>query len=144
MNEREEVAALYAAYLEKAETLERERKPGQGLFGFGQTPADDPCHEAFVLGLKEMLACFQKAGIASERLYEILDFVFHAPQEHREPASVYWTLIAAHSAAVEAAAALRPEHAQRLCERYDSDYPRRTRLPVQKQVMKALDSAGRG
>ena len=144
MNETEGVAELYAAYLKKAETLERERKPGQGLFGFGQTPADDPCHEAFIRGLKELLDVFLSAGAAQNNLAECLAFIFHAPLEHRQPPSVYWTLLAAHSAAVEAAAALSQEDAQRLYEQYDKEYPRRYRLPVQKQLMKALDRARRG
>ena len=56
MSERERVRALYRDYLEKATELERNRKPGRGLFGVGAKPADAPCHEQFVSALRELLA----------------------------------------------------------------------------------------
>ena len=52
-----ELQALYQTYLEDAERVERERKPGEGLFGIGKKPSDAPCHERFAADIprREML-----------------------------------------------------------------------------------------
>lgn len=144
MNEKQQLADLYAAYLQKATELERNRKPGQGLFGFGQTPADDPCHEAFIVAVGELLDGSAQAGISQDALTECLAYIFHAPLEHPSPASIHWTLVAAHSACLKAVEALDAEHAQRLYEQYCGDYHRRDRLPVQDRIVKALNRLRRG
>ena len=41
----ERIRKLYEGYLKTAEELEKNRKIGDGLFGLGHGPEDDPCHE---------------------------------------------------------------------------------------------------
>lgn len=132
----ESVRALYRDYLEKAEELERNRKPGQGLFGIGTKPADDPCHERFLRELHELLN--GSGETESGGLRETLAFIYHAPLEHKEPASIYWTLIAAHGATLERIPSLTASDARALAETYAAAYRRWNRLPVQDRVIAAL------
>ena len=48
---------LYGDYLKTVERLERERRPGEGLFGT-KGPADDPCHDRFASDLESLLGDF--------------------------------------------------------------------------------------
>ena len=145
MNELARVQALYGAYVEKATQLEINRKPGQGLFGIGTKPADDPCHERFILDLRKLTGAFAEEGASPEAVREVLAYIFRAPLEHRDPASIYWTLIAAHSAAQDLAGRLSPADAEALRAQYARDYRRWNRLPIQDKVLAALkDAASNG
>lgn len=136
MSRLESVQALYRDYLEKAEELEKNRKPGQGLFGVGAKPADDPCHERFIRELYELLSTSDEAE--SGGLRETLAYIYHAPLEHKEPASIYWTLIAAHGATLKRIPSLTASDAGALAETYAATYRRWNRLPVQDKVIDAL------
>ena len=136
------VETLYQEYIQKAEELEKNRKIGDGLFGLTPGPADDPCHERFARELEEMLkACADSAS--GPEAAEILRFQFRAPQAHEEPKSLYWILIAVQGLGGALVDCLSPEEAAGLAAEYGALYPRRLRLPVQKQLLKSLERKAR-
>lgn len=137
------VEKLYSDYIQKAEELERNRKIGEGLFGLTPGPADDPCHERFALQLEELLKACADSAPGSEAAAEILRFQFQAPQTHQEPKSLYWMLLAVQGLGQILAERLNASDASLLADEYGALYPRRLRLPVQKQLLKTLERKSR-
>ena len=124
---------LYDDYLKTVERLERERKPADGLFGLRPGPADDPCHDRFAA---------EEPG--SEARRAVLETVYRAPLTHPEPKSSYWMLIAVQSLTRDLIGGLSPEDAAAVAARYAADYPRRVRLPVQKELLSLLQQRSGG
>ena len=133
---------LYDDYLRTVDKLERERKPADGLLGLRPGPADDPCHDRFAADLAELLRDFAADGADSAAARAVLETVYAAPLKHPEPKSSYWMLVAVQGLTRDLIAELSPEDAAALAARYAADYPRRVRLPVQKELLSLLQQRG--
>ena len=144
MTRLEELERLYGEYLAQAHEAEANRKPLDGAFGFGKKSEDDPCHDRFAQGLETLLRSAAEEGIDPGELRAILEYIYRAPKEHREPLAVYWMLLAVHGLTPELAGRLRREDAEALWREYRAAYPRWDRLPAQKKVLAALDAARKG
>ena len=57
--------ALYNDYIGTVQELERNRKPGEGLFGMRSGPKDNPCHERFSEDVEKMLKDFRDTSPTS-------------------------------------------------------------------------------
>lgn len=136
--------ALYEAYIAKAEQLERDRKPGDGLFGLGSAPKDDPCHDKFAADLEALLGDMLTREPSSGQVREVLEYIYRIPLAHPEPKTAFWMMKAVHGMTVELAGRLEPGDARILRDMYAKDYPRWDRLPAQKQALAALDRARKG
>jgi len=134
-----EVRELYSDYIAQVHKLEREKKPGDGLFGMGKKISDDPCHEAFADKLGTMLKEIEKSEPSSEEVYGILEYIYHAQTEYASFTSAYWMLNAVHSLTIELIELLDSQDAERLMHIYDNEIPRRKRFPAQKKVSSALN-----
>lgn len=134
----ENIRALYEAYIAKAEECERNRKPADGLLGFGKKAADDPCHDQFADDLEAALKQLAEQSPASITVCSVLEYIYKMPLTHQEPASVRWMLEAVQGLTKELIGSLNTADAAKLAEQYDADYPRRTRLPVQNQLYDIL------
>ena len=143
MTGKNEIEQLYQRYLEQAVRAEQDRRPGDGLFGIGKKPADDPCHTQFIEALQTAMQEYAAQEPDPAELREILSFVFRIPTEHREPASAYWMLLAAHGTVRSLIPLLAPADAAALSEGYGKLYRRWERLPVQQDVFKALRQAAK-
>ena len=141
MTVRIEIENLYQQYLEQADKAEKNRKMGEGLFGFGKKPSDDPCHTQFFEALQAIMQSYAESKPDSAELKEILAMIFRKPTEHRETASVYWMLLAAQGTTLSLIPLLLPEDAAELEKEYGKLYRRWERLPVQKDICKALKQA---
>ena len=134
-----EVKKLYEEYIAEAEKLERDRKPTDGLFGMGKKTSDDPCHERFANELEAVLKSMTESKPEPEKVYEVLDYIYRMPDEHKEPITVYWMLSAVHALTIELIALLDKNYAEKLYTQYRKAVPRWKRLPVQKKVYSELD-----
>ena len=134
-----EVKKLYEEYIAEAEKLERDRKPTDGLFGMGKKTSDDPCHERFANELEAVLKSMTDSKPEPEKVYEVLDYIYRMPDEHKEPITVYWMLSAVHALTIELIALLDKNYAEKLYTQYRKAIPRWKRLPVQKKVCSELD-----
>lgn len=143
MNWMAAIQALYEAYIARAEQLERDRKPGDGLFGLSGGPKDDPCHDQFAADLEALLQEMLTQAPASADVREALAYMYRMPLEHRAPLTVYWMLQAVHGMTVELAGLLTAQDARALRDAYAKDYRRWERLPAQKKALAALDRACR-
>lgn len=129
---------LYQQYISQALALESKRQPGQGLFGMGSKPADDPCHEIFVKSAAETAAALALSQPSGEETAALLRRIFQAPSQHPTPLSLYWTLIAAQRCALPLIPLLSPEEAGVLLKEFGQLFRPWQRMPVQKEVMQLL------
>ena len=130
--------ALYRGYIRTVQELEKNRRPGDGLFGLRPGPADDPCHDRFAADLDELMKACAAAGPDSAESAALLRYLFTAPEAFRELKSAYWMLIAVQGLGACLIERLSPSDARALAEFYAARYPRRERLPVQTQLLKRL------
>ena len=135
--------ALYDGYLKDAIQVEKNRKPGEGIFGIGKRPSDDPCHDRFTENLKKLLEDFRAGGPESGEVRDVLRYIYRAPKEHPEPKTAYWLLIAVQSLTKELIPLLSGEDAAALAKEYTGIYKRWERLPIQKQILDALTTASK-
>ena len=139
----ENVQNLYAAYLDEAAAAEKNQHYTDGFLGFGKKASDDPCHVRFIEKLTALVKETAESSISSAEMRDVIAFIFQAQQDHREPASIYWALVAAHSAVQEGIPLLTPEDTAALYQQYDSMFRRFERLPVQTKILKQLKKAMR-
>ena len=138
MDQPARIRALYEVYIDRVETLERNRKPGEGIFGLKGGPADDPCHDRFAADLEALLGEFARSDPAPAEIRQVLEYMYSVPLAHRDSKTAYWMLIAVHGLALDLAERLPREESAPLRAKYAGDYPRWERLPVQKQTLAAL------
>ena len=137
----QQLTALYESYLDEARKVELSRKPGEGIFGIGKRPSDDPCHDRFYGELEKLLKAFAEEKPSSEDIRDVLDFMYRVPCDEEQPQSAVMPMNAVHSLTLELAERLSAGDAEALLEQYKKDYPRSRRFPVHKNVIKALERA---
>ena len=133
--------ALYAGYLKTVQELEDNRKLGEGMFGFKGGPADNPCHDRFAEDLRAMLADFAAAGPDSADVRALLESIYAAPRRFPRPRTAMWMLLAVHGLTAILIPLLEKEDAAALRKSYAAAYKRWERLPVQQQILRALEQA---
>ena len=133
-----EIYALYDAYVEKVEELERNKKITAGLFGLTKGPKDDPCHDLFAQELETKLRAFAGSAPDTEEVRSLLYFIFTVPLKHKDNNMIYWMFAAVHGLTSDLISLLNRSDAEALYQQYNTDYPRWERLPAQKKVLKVL------
>lgn len=127
----------YEAYDRETRELARKAPPSGGLFGLGEDPRKDPCHMRFYQDVEQWVADFRAAEPESREACQAVEWILMAAARRKgEPA--YWFMYAAQGLCRELIGLLDPEDCARLRALYDGSYPRRDRLPVQKEIYKAL------
>ncbi len=137
------VRALYEEYIDEVGRLERNKKPADGLLGFGKKISEDPCHDRFAERIEGLLREYAAEKPGSADIREVLEYIYSIQREHKDPVCAYWLMNAVHGFTVELAGMLSREDASALYELYERNCPRRERFPVQKKVLKALKSAAK-
>ena len=144
MEQINEIYALYDAYIQKVDDLEKNRKITAGLFGLTKGPEDDPCHDKFAEDMEAALKEVAAAAPEPEEVSSLLEYIYTVPLRHKDNNMIYWMFTAVHTLALCLVQFLDRAQAQRLYERYSRDYPRWERLPAQKKTLKALKEAAEG
>ena len=129
-------------YLADADKLERSRKPNE-LFGLKFGPSDDPLHERFAKDLAELMKDFAAGEPDSVALRAVLEKLFGAAKTYPEPRSAHWMLVAVQGLSKELIPGLSREDAAALAKDFEAAWPRRSRLPVQDDVLKLLKKAAK-
>jgi len=129
------VKAVYQQYFEELAQA-REKLTGFQFF-FGGGVGNDPCQERFAQALEGVMGELA-ASADGETARAVLEYVYRAPQEHRDDKSAYWMLMAVHGLTVPAVKALTPADAADLAAWYDKAYPKRKRFPTQNETVEAL------
>lgn len=136
MDRLEELKALYEGYLRQTEELLEKRNPVHNFFGIDR-PGTAPCHKEFVERVETLMLRLAE-DLPAEKTPEVLRYIFEAPDANRQNELAYWMLLAVHGKAVPLFRKLLPEDASVLLTWYEKRFPRRQRLPVQKDVVKRL------
>ena len=136
----ERFAALEQAFIIYRQDLEacvRKSKPTDGLLGFGRSLKDDPCHDR----LDERVEAIMKDLCASQPSpQEAARFVGLLLRDDAGswPLAAQWMLRAIERHILPLVPFLSPDDAARFLKAYAARYRPWDRLPVQREVFKAL------
>lgn len=128
---------IYAKYIQNVVKLYKDAKPMDGLFGWGDDPRKDPCHMRFYEDAEQWVTGFRAAAPEQSAVFETVRFMLCVPAEHREE-HCFWFLYAAQGLTRELIPQLTGRQCAELRDAYDEFYPKRERMPVQKDVYKLL------
>ena len=143
MSVTEEFRSILDAYQEDLDALAASLRPGDGVFGFGRVPGNDPCHERFdakVAALAERLLPRAEDGVEEAELAGLL---LRCDSELSLPVYAQGMLIAIQRHALPLIPCLGADEARELTRWYEKQYPFYRRAPIQKDILKALKQASR-
>ena len=140
----ESITGAYAAYLAGMENARRSGRSVDGLFGLGRNATAEQCQDAFVASLTSAVDNFAASRPEGQDVCDAVRFILAQAHEHRESRSAYWMLLASHALAIPLVELLSAEQAREIREYFEGEYPRRERLPVQKELLKALKDRAAG
>ena len=131
----------FADYLQDLENYEKKRKPTDGLLGFGHSLQNDPCHERLDHRVEDIIRqmCVL-SPVSKEAEQAVRRLLLH--EDAKWPLAAQWMLRALERHALPLISFLSPEAAAHLQKEYAARYKPWDRLPVQKQVLKALKQRG--
>ena len=138
MEKLKQLREIYGAYIEKTVQLQKDRKLLQGVFGFGGRLGDDPCHAQFAEDVAAAVA-----DVTAEEAAAVMEYVLKTPEQHKDNGLAYWMLLAVHGKVSTVADKLSTESASALLTWDEKQYPKRMRLPVQKELLKQLKAAAK-
>lgn len=139
----QQLKEIYTKYEQALAKVYKDAKPMDGLFGWGDDPRKDPCHMRFYEDAEQWVSSFQAAGPRQPDVYEAVRFIIETPAAHREQ-HCFWFMFAAQGLTKELIPLLDGSQCAQLRAFYDEAYPKRDRMPVQKDVYKLLKKgAGR-
>ena len=140
-------AALRQAYTDyRRELSEAEQKlrPTDGLLGFGKSLKDDACHTRFDDRLAQAVDQLRAAQPGLEAAAQAVRLMLLREGDGDWPLSAQWMLCAAERHSLPLIPFLSAEDAAALGKAYAKRYRPWDRLPVQKQVLQALNARAKG
>lgn len=129
----DKIRELYGEYLQKVEDYIGTLKPSDGLLGMGNGPQNAPCHDWF----DEQVAGFT-AQLPVEATPEVLQVILLAEEAFSAPPCAKWMLVAVQRHGLCLIPQLHEQDAASLLQRYTRLYSVFHRLPVQKEIVRAL------
>lgn len=129
---------LCEEYLSQVDQLLRDAKPGDGLLGMGKAPQHDPCHDAFDQQVEACVTSAMAEGLSPAEANQLAEVLLLFEREREAPPCASWMLIAAHRHGLQLVPFLAPQAAAELHQQYRKAYPIHRRLPVQRELLKAL------
>ena len=130
--------AMMEEYTGAVGEVQKNRRFFDGLLGMGNHPANAACHDLMDRKAAEICREAAESGSASEKA-ELIRAIFRAEQEWDGPEYARLMLAAIQRHTLEILPGLDPGDRQELAAWYRQTYPRHRRLPVQDQVLKALE-----
>ena len=133
----EEYGAIMAEYHEEVQKIQQKRRFFDGVFGLGMHPGEAHCHEVMDQKVKELcerVAAEADAGEAAE----LTGMVIQAAVEWKGPEYARLMLLAIQRHTLGLIPLLEKGKKEELRNLFEKTYPRRTRVPVQDQVLFAL------
>ena len=135
----ERVQGIIGQYIEAFDRAEKNRKPGSGLFGFGQGPGDYPCHDEMDRQVAELAGEAAADETGAEEAAELVRAILQAEKSRVWPEAARLAVLAAQRHTLVLIPRMRKEDRQTLLAWYGEAYPRRKRLPVQNRILKELE-----
>ena len=132
---------IYTNYSNELEACGKKQKFTDGLFGFGHSIKDDPCHEKFYNRIKETLDRVAEYAPTSEETEKVIMFLFSRKNTYPYPPSAQLMLCAAEKHIIPLIPFLSRNSAIHIFDQYDAMYRKWERLPVQTEVWKNLKNS---
>lgn len=123
----------YEKYEQDVQKTAQEASFFDGVFGMGTDTRKAPCHMEFYEDVQRWVKDFLKTEPDSDTAYQAVRWILMAPAG-RQGDAVYWFLYAAQGLCRELIPLLMPGDCAQLRELYDASFPRRDRMPVQKEI----------
>ncbi|MBR2824331.1 MAG: hypothetical protein IKE24_11675 [Clostridia bacterium] len=137
MEWKQELDAALAEYDAAVAELQKKRKLFDGLLGFGTHPGEAACHEILDGKVRDLCRRAETEADPTEKR-DLMEKLCALPGQWDGPEYARLMLIALQRHTLELIRGMAPEDRKALGERYKKEWPRVKRLPVQDQVLKAL------
>lgn len=129
---------IISTYIEALAEADKHRKLGSGIFGIGPGPGDDPCHVA----MDEQVAALTDELAENETdpavIGELVKAVLQAEQSREWPEAAKWAVLATQRHTIPLIAGMNQSDRKDILTWFEKAYPRRLRMPIQKQLINAL------
>ena len=143
MTELEQLEQIYREYEEKLSQAAANASVFAGAFGMGDDPRKDACNQIFYDQVGQWAAAFREADPTAREAAQAANWILEYPARHRG-SGTYWMTYAAQKHVREFLALVEPNEAEKIRVEFARMYPKNDRLPVQKEVLRALaDRAGK-
>lgn len=142
MEQLQQLAKLYEDYRLKVIEIRKKARFFDGVFGLGDDPKKDPCHEAFYQAVKEWIDAFAAGSPTPEEANAVVSFLLETPAHNRESES-YWFMYAVMVFMDPLIPYLNKADAKALAKRMNFLFPRYDRMPVHQVSYKKLLDAGK-
>ena len=143
MTELEQLEQIYREYEEKLSQAVANASVFAGAFGMGDDPRKDACNQIFYDQVAQWAAAFRESDPTAREAAQAANWILEYPARHRG-SGTYWMTYAAQKHVREFLALVEPNEAEKIRVEFARMYPKNDRLPVQKEVLRALaDRAGK-
>ena len=130
-------------YWQDMEKCQQKSKVTDGLLGFGRSIKDDPCHERFDERVEQIVSEVCASAPSPEDAARLARLLLIRNDTASWHVSAQWMLRAVERHALPLIPLLTKEDASSLQKAYAARYKPWERLPVQKEIEKALKAKSR-
>ena len=143
MTDLEQLEQIYQEYEESLSKAADNASVFAGAFGMGDDPRKDACNQIFYEQVGQWAAAYRESEPAAREAAEAARWILEYPARHRS-SGTYWMTYAAQKHAQGLITLVEPAEAEKIRVEFLRLYPRNDRLPVQKELLRALaDRAGK-
>lgn len=144
MKATEEFQCVLSAYQEDLDRLAESLRPGDGVFGFGRVPGDDPCHERFDKRASELAESWAQPERDRAEAADLVRRMLRCDRDLALPVYAQGMLLAIQRHVLPLIPRLTEAEAREMRLWYEKQYPFFRRMPIQKDVLRALKNAEGG
>lgn len=137
MAQLQELEQIYQAYEEKLSQARQKAGVFAGAFNMGDDPRKDACNQVFYEQTKEWVSDFLSEETDPQMSAKVVEWILLYPARHRE-SETYWMTYAAQKHAEELIPLLEQKDAKKLQAEFLEQYPKKDRLPVQRELERRL------
>ena len=132
---------MIAEYQADLDKLKKSLRLGDGLLGFGKAPGNDPCHAKLDQRAAELAQAWAQPDRDRAEAAELVRLYLSIDKSLALPSYAQGMLVAIQRHTLPLIPRLTPEEARALRAQFVRQYPRFTRMPIQKDVLNALVQA---
>lgn len=129
--------AYYENYEKELRKLYAKASPMAGILGMGNHPKDAPCNMEFYENVENWTREFLASNPSQPEVEEVAEWMLRLADDHRKD-KTYWFASAIQVHTKELIPLMSREKALELYQWYESAYPVKEWLPIQREIHKTL------
>lgn len=134
------IPTLTRRYFADVEQIMSNLKLGDGLFGLGNDPKKHPCHMAYYEAVAKVLSQAESQALSESEVDQLVTLVLRLDADHREQSDMVRLMLqAVQGLTLPLIPRLSGGCAKELAAWYEGNYPRKSRMPNQSKVLRALN-----